>query len=107
MINSSLVPHSGHRVTCTQPWCPIKAHGLKAEDLANWFVRFLAGESRAELAPDDRKFSIRRNCRSCALNVMQGKKTHLTESEWQYLDELGHRYHKRHRRREIWGNRPR
>jgi hypothetical protein len=41
------------------------------------------------------------------LNVMQGKKTHLTESEWQYLDELGHRYHKRHRRREIWGHRPR
>ena len=106
-MNSSLVPNSGHRATCTQPWCPLKAHGFEAEDLADWFVRFLAGESREALAPEAKRFSVRQNCRSCALNVMQGKKTYLTESEWQRLDELGQWHHRRYRRREIWGYRPR
>jgi len=106
-MNGSLALKPGHRATCTQPWCPLKVNGLKAEDLADWFVRFLAGESQEDLVPETRKFSVGRNCRSCAFNVMQGKKTYLTESQWQQLDELGQWHHRRYRRREIFGYRPR
>jgi len=104
-MNGRLAPKPGHKVVCTQPWCPLKAHGFKAEDLADLLIRYLAGESREVMVPEAKRIAVRHVCRFCALNVMQGKNTYLTEPEWQRLDELGQWHHRRYRRKEIWGYR--
>ena len=94
-VTASIAPRQ--RLTCRQPGCPMKVHGYTADDLADLFVRFMAGEPRDELTPDANGYSVGENCRSCACNVMHGYPTYHTEAEWQHLDELGRRYYWRHR----------
>jgi hypothetical protein len=99
-MNASIAPRQ--RLTCAQPGCPMKVHRYTTEDLADLLVRFMAGESRDELTPDAKGYSVSENCRSCACNVMHGKQTYHTESEWQHLDDLGRRYNRRHRHSRDW-----
>jgi hypothetical protein len=99
-MNASIAPRQ--RLTCTQPGCPLKVHGYTTDDLADLLVRFMAGETRDALAPDAKGYSVGKNCRSCARNVMQGKRTYHTESEWQHLDELGQWHNRRHRHSRNW-----
>ena len=86
------------RLTCSQPGCPLKVHDYTREDLADLLVRFMAGEPRDEVAPDAKGYTVGENCRTCACNVMQGKQTFYSESEWQHLDELGQWHNRRHHR---------
>ena len=86
-----------------QPGCLLKRDGLQAQHLAGFLVKTLAGESLNSIFAGIEKIVARPQCTSCALRVMQGLKAYNTEAEWNHLDELGHRHHRRQWRRKHWG----
>ena len=101
--HSTLAP--GHRKTCTQPHCPFKAKGFKADDLPEEGRKFLDGALNGEMHSAAYGISFRPVCRLCAQNVMMGKKAFHTASEWKHLDDMGSWHARRHRRSNHWGYR--
>ena len=99
-MNGSLAIELTGRAVCTQPGCLLKKAGLNLENLADFLVRILAGESMGKIAPGSNLITPRPMCKDCALRVLSGKNAYRTESEWNRLDNLGHWHHRRRQRSE-------
>ena len=91
------------RMTCVEPACLLKKDGFQAQNIAEFFIQTLAGESRESIVPGIKQIVARPQCISCALRVMQGIKAYRTEAEWNHLDDLGHWHHRRQWRKKYFG----
>jgi hypothetical protein len=98
-MNSSLTMEPTSRTICVQPGCLFRRTGLKAQHLADFLVRILAGEPLDNIVSESEKIKVRPQCTSCALRVMQKGKAYQTEEEWDHLDDLGHWHYRRQKRR--------
>lgn len=99
-MNGNLTTEPTGRLVCTQPGCLLKKAEFGLENLADFLVMILAGESVGKVAPGSDLITPRSLCQHCALRVLLGKNAYRTEAEWNRLDDLGHWHYRRRQRSE-------
>ena len=97
-MNGRHMISSNNRPTCRQPWCPMRRKTFAAEDIAERVLRDVSGKSAQDPLPEEKRITPGPYCRSCIVNIIQGKRTYHTEAEWKHLDEVGQWHYRRDRR---------
>jgi len=86
------------RTICTQPDCMLRRPTLTKESIAKIVIHAISGEPMDALISPSERVEMRSQCMLCAMRVLDGGKAYLSESEWQYLDDMGDWHTRRHRR---------